>query len=63
MTEGKWPLFRDEALAVPRTYRLSASWKVAAVAALLVQASGLGSERGDSAMWAKEGPGCLEGEH
>ena len=62
MKEGKWPLFRDEALAVPGTYELSAPWKVAAVAAVLVQASGLGSESGDPAVWGVEGPGCLEGE-
>ena len=53
MKEGKWPLFRDEALAVPGTYELSAPWKVAAVAAVMVQASGLGLERGDPAVWGE----------
>ena len=30
------------------------------MAAVLVQASGLGSERGDPAVWGAGGPGCLE---
>ena len=60
MKEGKWPLFHAKALAVPGTYGLSAPWKVAAVAAVLVQASGLGSERGDPAVSGAGGPGCLE---
>ena len=58
--EGNWPLFRSGPLEVPGTYALSAPWKVAAVAAVLVQVSELGSERNDPTVWGVGGPGCLE---
>ena len=60
MKKGNWPLFRTGPLEVPRSYGLSAPWKVAAVAAVLVQVSELGSERNDPAVWGVGGPGCLE---
>ena len=61
MKEGNWPLFRSRPLEVPGSYALSAPWKVAAVAAVLVQVSELGSERKDPTVWGVGGPGCLEG--
>ena len=61
MKEGNWPLFRSGPLEVPGSYALSAPWKVAAVAAVLVQMSELGSERNDPTVWGVGGPGCLEG--
>ena len=60
MKEGKWPLFCAEPLSVLGSYGLSAPWKVAAVAVVLLQVSGLGSGRNDPAVWGVGGPGCLE---
>ena len=61
MKEGNWPLFRSGPLEVLGSYAMAAPWKVAAVAATLVQSSGMGSEEGDSEVWGSGGAGCLEG--
>ena len=47
---------------MPGIYAMRAPWKVAAVAAPLVQASGLSAESDDSEVWGTGGAGCLEGE-
>ena len=57
MKEGKWPLFRSGPLEVPGSYAMLAPWKVAAVAAILVQERGLGSEKNDSTNWGTGGAG------
>ena len=62
MEEGSWPLFRSGQLEVPGLYPMLAPWKVAAVAATLVQASGQSAEKEDSVVWGSGGAGCLEGE-
>ena len=62
MKEGNWPLFRAGQQEVPGEYAMLAPWKVAALAATLVQASGLRAEAGDSEVWGTGGAGCLEGE-
>ena len=62
LKEGNWPLFRAGQQEVPGVYTMLASWKVAALAATLVQASGLRAEAGDSEVWGTGGAGCLEGE-
>ena len=62
MKEGNVPLFRSGPLEVPGLYAMLAPWKVAAVAATLVQASGLSSEKNVSLVWGSGGAGCLEGE-
>ena len=62
MKEGNWPLFRSGPLEVLGSYVMLAPWKVAAVAAILVQVSGLGSEKDDSSVWGTGGAGCLQGE-
>ena len=59
--EGNWPLFRSGPLEVPGSYAMLAPWKVAAVAAILVQVSELASEKDDHTVWGMGGPGCLEG--
>ena len=46
---------------MPGSYTMLAPWKVAAVAAILVQVSELGSEKNTSTVWGMGGPGCLEG--
>ena len=62
MKEGCWPLFRSGQLEVPGLYPMLAPWKVAAVAATLVQASGQRADKEDSEVWGSGGAGCLEGE-
>ena len=47
---------------MPGSYTMVAPWKVVAVAATLVQASGMGSEERDSEVWGSGGAGCLQGE-
>ena len=61
MKEGNWPLICSGPLEVPGSYAMLAPWKVAAVAAILVQVSELGSEKNDPMVWGMGGPGCLEG--
>ena len=62
MKEGNWPLFRSGQQSVPGSYPMLAPWKVAAVAATLVQVSGLSAEKDDSRVWGSGGAGSLEGE-
>ena len=62
MKEGNWQLFRSGQLSVPGSYPMLTPWKVAAVAATLVQVSSLSAEKDESRVLGPGGAGSLEGE-